>query len=73
MGGAALAGSGGKQQGGGVKPLRGRNPLEIWLAAVVLCLSTVALLLGSPPLSTLSVIGTAISFGVLLGATIASG
>lgn len=50
-----------------------RNPLEIWLAAVVLCLSTVALLLGSAPLSTLGVIGTAISFGVLLGATISSG
>ncbi len=51
----------------------GRSPLEIWLAAVVLCLSTVALLLGSAPLSTLGVIGTAISFGVLLGTMIASG
>lgn len=73
MGGAALAGRGGKQRGGAVSPHGGRSPLEIWLAAVVLCLSTVALLLGSAPLSTLGVIGTAISFGVLLGATIASG
>jgi hypothetical protein len=56
-----------------VKPQCGRSPLEIWLAGVVLCLSTVALLLGSAPLSTLGVIGTAISFGVLLGAMIASG
>ena len=73
MGSATLEGRGSKQRGGGVKPLGGRNPLEIWLAGVVLCLSTVALLLGSAPLSTLGVIGTAISFGVLLGATIASG
>lgn len=56
-----------------MSPRSGRSPLEIWLAAVVLCLSTVALLLGSAPLSTLGVIGTAISFGVLLGATIVSG
>jgi hypothetical protein len=56
-----------------MKPQGGRNPLEVWLAAVVLCLSTVALLLGSAPLSTLGVIGTAISFGVLLGTAIASG
>jgi hypothetical protein len=73
VGGATLEGRGGKQQGGDVKPQCGRSPLEIWLAGVVLCLSTVALLLGSAPLSTLGVIGTAISFGVLLGAMIASG
>jgi len=47
-----------------VSPHGGSSPLEIWLAAAVLCLSTVALLLGSAPLSTLGVIGTAISFGV---------
>lgn len=56
-----------------MNPRSGRSPLEIWLAAVVLCLSTAALLLGSAPLSTLGVIGTAISFGVLLGVMIASG
>jgi hypothetical protein len=50
-----------------------RNPLEIWLAAAVLCLSTVALLIGSAPLSTIGVIGTGVSFGILLGAAITSG
>jgi hypothetical protein len=72
VGGPALAGRG-KQRGGDVSQRSGRNPLEIWLAAMVLCLSTVALLLGSAPLSTLGVIGTAISFGILLGTAIASG
>jgi hypothetical protein len=73
VGGPALAWRGGKQRGDDVSSHDRRSPLEIWLAAVVLCLSTVALLLGSAPLSTLGVIGTAISFGVLLGAAMASG
>jgi hypothetical protein len=56
-----------------VSPHGGRSPLEIWLAAVVLCLSTVALLLGSAPLSTLGVIdarpvGVAVPSERVLGA-----
>jgi hypothetical protein len=49
----------------------GRSPLEFWLAATALCLSTLAILLGSAPLSTIGLVGTAVSFGILLGTTIA--